>query len=322
MTTPFMNELPPVLPDKCVWPLGLVPDKTGMEHARPHTSTTEPDGNRWPRISIVTPSYNQGEYIEATIQSVLRQGYPNLEYIIIDGGSIDGSVDIIRRYESELAYWVSRPDKGMYYAINEGFAHATGEVLAWLNSDDMYLPWTLRTVAEIFTQHKARVRWICGLPGYWNNSDMLVTVEPAMRYTRRLIRLGVYENRRMGFIQQESSFWSRTLWEQAGSGIDTTFRLAGDFDLWRRFAKFAPLYVVSTILAGFRKHARQQTAQALDKYFLEIDRSVEGEQGGWIRTLLRNPLLSNSLFLTLRLLNLQTLIRYDPGSDRWVVTNR
>jgi len=107
----------------------------------------------YPRISIITPSYNQRPFLEETIQSVLNQGYPNLEYIVIDGGSTDNSVEIIKKYKDQLAYWVSEPDKGQSDAINKGFRVATGEILAWLNSDDLYLPGTLQTVAEYFSSH-------------------------------------------------------------------------------------------------------------------------------------------------------------------------
>ena len=144
MRYPTLSESPPLSPGKTGWPWAeknlQLPD-------------TMPGGSPWPRISIVTPSCNQGRFLEETIRSVLLQGYPNLEYVIIDGGSSDGSVDIIRKYESQLAYWDSRPDSGMYYAINEGFAHSTGDIMAWLNSDDMYTPWSLRVVGEIFEQH-------------------------------------------------------------------------------------------------------------------------------------------------------------------------
>src|SRR3712207_4974435 len=105
-----------------------------------------------PKISLVTPSYNQAKYLEATLKSVLNQRYPNLEYIVIDGGSNDGSVQIIENYAEELTYWVSEPDRGQTHALNKGFERASGEILAWLCSDDLYEPYTLREVGEIFVQ--------------------------------------------------------------------------------------------------------------------------------------------------------------------------
>ncbi|GAI34604.1 unnamed protein product, partial [marine sediment metagenome] len=131
MRSPTLTHLPPPPAGKTGWPW--------IEES-PQLPDTLPDGSLWPRVSIITPSYNQGQFIEETIRSVLLQGYANLEYIIMDGGSTDDSVEIIRKYEPWLTYWVSEPDRGQAHAIDKGFARSTGEILAWLNSDDTYLP--------------------------------------------------------------------------------------------------------------------------------------------------------------------------------------
>lgn len=139
MRCPTLKDLPSPLKGKTRWPWTeeneRLPDKM-------------PDDRPWPRVSIVTPSYNQGQFIEETIRSVLLQGYPNLEYIIIDGGSTDGTVDIIRKYEKWLAYWVSEPDRGQSHAINKGLKISTGKLFNWQNADDVLAPGALRVTAS------------------------------------------------------------------------------------------------------------------------------------------------------------------------------
>ena len=127
------------------------------------------------RISVVTPSFNQARFLDATMQSVLGQNYPNLEYVVMDGGSTDGLVDLIQKRSSQLHYWASAPDDGPGDAINKGFARTTGEIMAWLNSDDLYHPWTFAVVDEIF-QTFPEVEWITGIPAFWDSKGRLINI--------------------------------------------------------------------------------------------------------------------------------------------------
>ncbi|RPF47028.1 glycosyltransferase involved in cell wall biosynthesis [Thermodesulfitimonas autotrophica] len=228
--------------------------------------------NRWPRISVVTPSYNQGRFLEQCIRSVLNQGYANLEYIIIDGGSTDNSVEIIRKYEKHLAYWVSEPDEGQYHALNKGFARSTGEIMAWLNADDLYPPWTLCVVADIF-RNFSDVEWISSLyPLTWNEEGWAVQCVPLPGFSRRAFLSGRK-------IQQESTFWRRTLWERAGGCLDVGFSLAADFELWARFWQHAELYGVAVPLGGIRNHEGRRAIRHRKEYAAEA-REVLRRYGG------------------------------------------
>lgn len=231
---------------------------------------------QWPKISIVTPSYNQAYFLEKAVLSVLTQEYPNLEYIIIDGGSTDGSVDIIRQYEDQLAYWISEPDAGQYEAINKGFAQSTGEIMGWLNSDDMYFPWALKTVASIMSDCP-QIEWLTTFErGTWDWHGFCVRFYRMPGYSRDAFLEGHYlpESEYGGCIQQESTFWKRELWEKTGNQISHEFKLAGDFDLWARFYLHADLYATFTPLGGFRYRAGQGSSQ-VEQYKTEAKASLE-----------------------------------------------
>jgi glycosyltransferase involved in cell wall biosynthesis len=251
-----------------------------------------------PRISVVTPNYNLAEYLEHTVKSVLDQNYPDLEYIIIDGASTDGSVELIRKYEDRLAFWTSRPDKGFVYAIDEGLQRCTGEIMAWLNSDDMYLPGAFSTVAEIFSQHP-EVEWLTTtLLAGWNEQGQVVVVKEMPGYNRELFfRGGNMMGGLRDCIQQESTFWRRSLWERAGGRLDTSFDVAMDFELWARFYQHSELYGVRALLGGFRFRKNQGT-ERYDKQVRERNDEVLKRYGGrkygraefWLRRNLAGPL--------------------------------
>ncbi len=221
----------------------------------------------YPKISIVTPSFNDVKYIELTILSVVNQGYPNLEYIIIDGGSDDGSVDIIKKYESKITYWVTEKDKGMYHALRKGFAMATGEIMGWINSDDQYQSGCLFTIAQIFSDFE-NIHWIQGTPTVIDESGRMFTdshrfeVDKFFFYNREHARTHK-------FIQQESTFWRRSLWMKAGQNISIDYKYAGDFELWIRFFQFEKIFHIDAILGSFRRTRSGQASQEHYKEYLE-----------------------------------------------------
>lgn len=224
----------------------------------------------YPRISIVTPNFNKGDYLEATIQSVLSQNYPNLEYIIMDGGSTDNSMDIIHKYESRLSYWVSEKDKGMYDAIHRGFEHSTGEIMGWINSDDMLHPGALFILADIFSNYP-QVNWLTGANSRYDEHGKTVNVDRGKHFSRTDFLIGDYK-----YIQQESTYWRRSLYDRAG-GLDTTLRLAGDLSLWLRFMRTDKLYVVNALIGGFRMCREGQLSGNESSYLEEANKVIASE---------------------------------------------
>lgn len=222
----------------------------------------------WPRITVVTPSFNQAAYLEATIKSVLEQNYPNLEYIIIDGGSTDGSVDIIRRYESRLAYWVSEPDRGQSHALNKGFARASGDWFAWLNSDDLYLPNAFSIVTRGLCAHPDADWFVGPILVTDHELNLLWRFEPIC-HARTWLDFVCTKEKFGTSLPQPGTFWSRRVWQETGL-LDENLHYAMDHDYWGRmaFKGFRPQCLASD-LAIIRRHADAKSIIGANRFVVE-----------------------------------------------------
>jgi glycosyltransferase involved in cell wall biosynthesis len=225
----------------------------------------------WPRITIVTPVRNGARFIEETIRSIVYQGYPNLEYIVVDGGSSDGTVEIIRKYEKHISWWVSRRDRGVYDALNNGFAHSTGDIMGWLNASDLLHTNGLFVVGSVFASLRA-VEWLTGRPTRFNPNGMTVDIRNLPSWSRYRFLAGANK-----YIQQESTFWRRSLWEKAGGELNAAYRDVGDFDLWVRFFRHARLYSVDALIGGYRFHPDAISTMDMERYNERCDKIIERE---------------------------------------------
>ena len=218
----------------------------------------------FPKITVVTPSYNQAQFLEKTITSVLNQGYPNLEYMVIDGGSTDGSVEIIQKYADRLDYWVSEKDEGQSHAINKGFLRATGEILCWLNSDDYFLPGTLHLVAEQLREGTGchalvghcYVVYTDGRPDVLNEG----------RYTNHRKLLQFWQGYQM---HQPAIFWRREVYEKVGL-LDEDLHYIMDYDYWVRISKHFGFKEIDRPLACATFHPDAKTGDGFVRYWSDL----------------------------------------------------
>lgn len=228
----------------------------------------------YPLVSIITPSFNQARFLRRTMESVLSQNYPNLEYIVMDGGSTDGSREIIESFGDRLACWESISDKGQTDAINKGFARAKGKYLAWLNSDDVYQPGAV-TEAVAYLEAHPEVGMVYGDCTFIDADDRVIGQFPAAQTDEEHLRRGYVH------VPQQSSFFRADLWRKVGP-LDPGFYFAMDYDLWVRLAREAPLvYLPGYMWAGFRLHGDAKTIAADAQCWPEMLRVHYRDGGNW-----------------------------------------
>ena len=255
MRCPTLKELPPPPEGKTGWPW------TAESQRLPDRM---PDGSPWPRIAIVTPSLNQGQFIEETIRSVLLQGYPDLEYIIIDGGSQDGSADVIRKYENWLKYWVSEPDRGQSHAINKGVANSTGAIVAWLNSDDTYNS-NIFELISIKMSHKGNIKEqiLYGDCEMVDGSGRFMYKAPLHNFSRN--RLLQYWNE--FFIPQPSVFIPGHIFRV--NTLNASLHYVMDWELWLRLSlKYDFVHLTGT-LSRFKTHEGSKWGTSRERFLKE-----------------------------------------------------
>ena len=226
-----------------------------------------------PKVSIIIPSFNQGQFLEASIRSALEQDYPNIEYIVVDGGSKDQSMEIIKKYQDRLTWWVSEKDKGHADALNKGFSHATGEILAWLNSDDVYFPNAVSEAVAILKSHP-EVGMVYGDADLIDDAGETIGKFGSKQTSyQQMLRGSVH-------IPQATTFFRADLWRQVGP-LDLSLFFSFDYDLWVRLAKVSQVLYVPKRWAKFRIHDAGKTIVNDDRCYPDMLRVLEREGGSW-----------------------------------------
>lgn len=246
-----------------------------------------------PLVSILTPSYNQGRFLEQTIQSVLAQDYPRLEYLIADGGSTDGSLEIIQRYANRLSWWVSEPDQGQTDAINKGFANANGEIFAWLNSDDTYLPGAVSAAVTCLQTHP-EAGLVYADANLVDELGRIIGRFPSRQTNLKMLLRGSVH------IPQQTAFFRASAWKQVAP-LDPSFHFAMDYDLWVRLAKMTPLVYIPGLWANFRLHGAGKSVAMDDRCYPEMIRVYQRERGSGISQLSIRWLLRRTFYAWLPL---------------------
>jgi glycosyltransferase involved in cell wall biosynthesis len=243
-----------------------------------------------PKVTIVTPSFNQASFLEETILSVINQDYPNIEYVIIDGGSKDGCLDIIRKYEDRLAYWVSEPDRGQSDAVNKGWRRSTGDILAWINSDDYYEPNAVQMAVKLLRENPQSAM-VCGSLNIVDDKNRFIRLEKSTPVDFKAVL------RRNGFwtIQQTSVFIRREVIADVGM-LDEDMHLVMDLDLWTRIGLKYEIYYSDFVFANFRDWKKSKTNLAHETGSTSGDKEVEIIRSRYLPRAVYYTMFLNGLF--------------------------
>ena len=269
------------------------------------------------KISIVVPVFNMIDTIEQTLSSIWNQNYGNLELIVMDGDSTDGTKEFLNLHKDKLDIFISEKDKGQYHAIQKGMSLATGEVVSWLNADDVYFPWTLTRV-NLFFQSFEKINWIAGLPSFLDNTGNITHIYNNLSSRpQNFIRNGAFRNNVFGFLQQESMFFRKSLWDNVG-GLDLDYTLAADFELWTRFAKISSIVSVNIPLSGFRIDDNSRSKKYVRIYDEEVNQIVNSSARYY--SLIQLFSKSNIINKLIRLLTYrkQKVIFYSVSKQKWI----
>lgn len=288
------------------------------------------------KISVVIPCFNAVSSINRTLNSVKNQDHRDFECIVIDGGSADGTLDIIHSHSDWVTKIVSEKDEGQYHAIKKGFSLATGELLCWLNADDIYFPWTFRIVNRVFSDF-SYIQWISGLRAEMRD-EALQGMNNIIPFPRELIQAGwFFPGSACGCIMQESCFWTKELYRLSG-GINCNWKMAADFDLWIQFSKHADLFAMSALLGAFNYTGKNRSHERAGKVYseeIEMIRSSIPESfrqhGDWLnkknefasQLFFKHPWLSLIFAEYFKNTGFEgPILGYDAGSDNYVPHNK
>lgn len=240
------------------------------------------------KFLIITPLFNSDRYLRETIEGVIYQkGDFEIDYWLVDGKSTDGSVNIIKEYKEKLEAsklkilckkvrinFISEPDNGMYDALAKGLEKGVGDVTAYINSDDFYMPGAFQTVEEIFEKYKD-INWLTGIQTMYNSRSQIVRTYVPFWYRKDLIKQGFYNGYSLPFIQQESTFWRSNLNRLIDYSELAKLKLAGDYYIWTKFAKVSDLRIVESVLSGYRRTSTQKSVKNLKNYFIEFKKVID-----------------------------------------------